>query len=151
MPAPFLTCSYPFPEQEPPVEVTEDCLQCPRADRSLLGRHTAVANDDPELILAIHGFLSWFYADPEEGEYLDEVTRFAAEVYTGADHNGKCLPKAVLFAIYTLRQYDSHIPLPRLSPAAEAALKGNMAASWPDGEQRRTIPWSGLFRRENLR
>ena len=146
-----LTCTYPFPDQEPAVEVSQACLACPYADRALLELHAAISSDDPELLLQIRSFIEWFFAEPREPAYIEEVTRYAADLYTRPDHSGTCVPKAVLFAVYKVRQYDSYVSTPHMTEAAEAAVGGDSVASWPDGEIRRTLGWSALFRWHSLR
>ena len=136
-----LLCTFPFPAQSPPVQVSHPCEQCPNADRAILDQHASIDRDDPELQSAIRSFAAWFF----EGDAREDIARYAAELYTRADHTGTCIPKTILFAYYKGLQFDGE-SMPPLSATATAALRGEEVESWPAGELRAGETWNALFR-----
>jgi hypothetical protein len=75
---------------------------------------------------AIRSFTEWFFHPDEDKEtyWIAETVRYAADLYTRADHTGTCIPKTVLFAYYKGVQFSS----------------GDPVASWPEGEVRSGFP-----------
>ena len=145
-----LKCTFPFPEQTPPVQVAHPCVQCPNADRALRDLHATIAPDDPELLVALHAFARWFFAAGIKEDTLDGVIRYACDLYTREDHTGTCIPKTILFACYKSMQFDSYFA-PQLSDDASAALKGLTVGSWPDGAPRSGRTWNELFAQYGMR
>ena len=135
-----LFCTFPFPAQSPPLQVSHPCVGCPNADRAILDEHSKLQRDDAELQAAIRSFAKWFLAESEDPE---EAIRYAADLYTREDHTGTCIPKTLLFACYKLSQFDF---APEISETARAAIKGEPVRSWPDGEIRSGLTWNQMFR-----
>lgn len=142
-----LLCTFPFPPQTPPVQVASACEHCPNADRNVLDAHATLDRDDPDLQVAIRRFAEWFYHPDvlKEPQQIEETIRYAADLYTRADHTGTCIPKTILFAHYKGMQFNSYEPPPRLSDEATAALRGEPTRSWPGGEVQSGRTWNELF------
>jgi len=120
----------------------EQCsAKCPRYDAGVMGLHSSIAPDDPELLAALRSFADWLY---EPGQDIEEQIRYAAQLYTRDDHSGTCIPKTLLFAHYKGLQFDPYSNR-RMSEAALAAVKGEAAASWPDGEIASGTSWNEMF------
>ncbi|MEO8035202.1 MAG: hypothetical protein ABI837_12275 [Acidobacteriota bacterium] len=140
---PILKCRYPFPSQDPPVNMPEECsAKCPHYDRSILAIHDTIAEDDPQLLRTLRSFAEWLYMP---GQNLDEQIRYAAQLYVRPDHSGTCIPKTLLFAHMKHLQFTSYGPVLELSGAAQAAFRGERAASWPDGEPAAGTTWNEMF------
>ena len=122
--------------------------KCPLYDAETLSRHSILAVDDPELLVALRSFAAWFY---EAGQNIEDELRFAARLYTRDDHDGTCIPKTILFAHYKSIQFDSYGPHLRLSDAARAAVRGEAVGSWPDGEIASGTTWNQMFAMYSLR
>lgn len=140
----ILRCTFPFPHQTPPAQVSDPCVQCPNADRRILDLHAQIARDDPELVVALRSFADWFFSPEAEARDAAENLRYAADLYTRGDHSGTCIPKTILFAYYKGMQFSDG-EAPPLSDAARAALKGLPVASWPDRVLRSGGTWDELF------
>lgn len=143
-PSRVLTCTFPFPDQTPPVQVSHPCVQCPNADRAILDLHAKIKRNDPELLAALRSFAAWFFAPEAEARVVEQQIQYATDLYTRTDHSGTCIPKTILFAYYKWLQLSSGYG-PELSDSARDALKGVAVASWPDGAVRRGRTWGASF------
>lgn len=138
-----VTCRFPFPPQDPPIEMPEPCSsKCPLYDARTFALHGKLAEDDPELLKTLKSFADWMY---QPGQDLDEQIRYAAQLYTRDDHDGTCIPKTILFAHYKSLQYNSYGPGLQVRAEALAAFKGEPSACWPDGEIASGVTWNELF------
>lgn len=118
----ILLCRFPFPLQDPPLRMPEECsAKCPRYDAGMTRLHANIMPDNPELLASLRSFADWLYV---AGQDLDEQIRYAAQLYTRDDHDGTCIPKTLLFAHYKHLQYTSEDEPLQLSDAATAAMKG---------------------------
>lgn len=142
----IVRCRFPFPQQNPPVEMPEPCSEkCPNYDAASFAQRAEIEVDDSELVNTIRDFAAWFYAPGQEASLIDEQVRYAASLYTRQDHSGTCVPKTMLFAHYKHLQFSSGWPMLELSPAAAAALRGEEIASWPEGGPARGRTWNVMF------
>jgi hypothetical protein len=146
----ILLCTFPFPEQSPPLQISHPCVQCPNADRAILDHHSKLPRDDAELQEAIRSFAKWFFDPSVTAEEMEEHLRYAADLYTREDHSGTCIPKTLLFAYYKLFQFDPDFA-PAISETARAALRGEAVRSWPDGKIRGGVTWDEMFREYTAR
>jgi hypothetical protein len=140
-------CRFPFPPHDPPVAMPEPCREaCPNYDRAAFDARAKMRPDDKDLRRAIDSFLSWFYSAEASPALLDEVGRYAAQLYMRSDHSGTCIPKTVLFAHYKGVQISGPEGIAdQLSTTAQRALRGEEVASWPDGELASGDTWNALF------
>lgn len=143
----ILKCRFPFPDQDPPVNMPEACSsKCPNADETLLAMHDTIPRDDPELQEALRQFARWFYDASVTDKELEEQIRHAAELYTRAGITGTCIPKTILFMHYKHIQYSNYTEPMKVSDAARQACRGETVASWPDGALACGISWNAMFR-----
>lgn len=148
----ILRCRFPFPPQDPLVEMPEPCSsKCPNFDADLARQHATMSETDATLLATIRNFADWFYKPGQSEEMLDEQIRHAAKLYVRRDHTGTCVPKTVLFMHYKLLQYSTYTAPLELSEYARAALQGKDTLSWPDGESAHGLTWNGMFGRYSSR
>lgn len=140
----ILTCTFPFSDQDPPVETSSPCVECPNAARAVLDQHSLIARDDEELLETIRSFAIWLM-DAGSETRIEEVVRYAADLYTRKDHTGTCVPKTVIFAVGKYRSLDSYGDPFKLTPHGKKAVLGEEVECWPTGERRRTIPAREMF------
>jgi hypothetical protein len=142
---PVLRCTFPFPAQSPPLQVSHPCVQCPNADRAILDEHSKLPLDNAELQEAIRSFAKWFFDETATEEELEENIRYAANLYTREDHTGTCIPKTLLFAYYKGFQFYMPDEMVPISETAKAAIRGEPVSSWPDGVIRSGLTWKQMF------
>jgi hypothetical protein len=138
-----LKCTFPFPDQTPPVQASHACEGCPNADRAVLDRHARLKKDNSELVGALRSFAEWFFAPDTAPNVIDEYVHYGVDLYTRKDHTGTCVPKTIVFAFYKATQFTVYTP--EVSESARAAWNGQPVASWPDGVVRSGRTWNELF------
>ncbi len=142
-----LRCFFPFPDQDPPVEVSTECGACPNAPPE----HPVTRLEVPpaELDERVRAFADRFFVRPDDrNDEYEDVVGYAKEIYTRPTlEYGARVPKTVLFAFYKIGQFPSYGTALEISEWGRAALDpGNEVASWPDGVPRRGRSWNNPCR-----